>query len=132
MIRLAVSVEPETEEEFVDESLAHHLRSGDAYATPVLIGRARRRVRAGGDVTIDRLAPEMRHLRRSFDAGTSLVNFCGFRGKGSKFPNDLVRTVCNRISQFDDGSVLSCVRLHEFERLLFYGAEAYGSMLPDA
>lgn len=119
MIRSAVSVEAETEEEFVDESLAPRLRRGDVYPTPVLIGRARRRIRAGGDVTIDRLAPEMRQLRRSFDAASSLVGFCGFRGKCSKLPNDLVRAVCNRISQFDEGSVLPRVQLHKFERLLF-------------
>ena len=86
MIRLAVSVEGQAEEEFVNESLAPHLRGSDVYATPVLIGRARPRVRGGGNVAIERLAKEMRHLSRSFDAVTSLVDFYGFRGKGSKLP----------------------------------------------
>lgn len=132
MTRLAVSVEGETEEEFVNESLAPHLRRTDMYATPVLIGRARRRIRGGGNVTIDRLAREMRHLRRSFDAVTSLVDFYGFRDKGSKSPDELVGAIRNRIGQFEGRSVLPYVQLHEFEGLLFSNAEAFGRILQDA
>ena len=132
MIRLAVSVEGQTEEEFVNESLVPHLRRGEVYATPVLIGRARRPVRGGGHGTIDRLAREMRHLSRSFDAVTSLVDFYGFRGKGSKLPHDLVRAIRNRASLFDESSVLPYVQLHEFEGLLFSSVEAFGRILPDA
>ena len=68
MIRLAVSVEGETEEEFVTASLAPHLRCNGVYATPVLIGRARRPVSSGGNVSIDRLVQAMRHLSKSFEA----------------------------------------------------------------
>ena len=132
MIRLAVSVEGQTEEEFVNESLAPHLRRNNVYVTPVLIGRARRRVRGGGHVTIERLAREMRHLSWSFDAVTSLVDFYGFRGKGNKLPIDLVRAIRNRVSQFDERSVLPYVQLHEFEGLLFSNLEVFGRILPDA
>ena len=132
MIRLAVSVEGETEEEFVNELLAPHLRRGDVYPTPVLIGRARGRVRGGGNVTIERLAREMRHLSGSFDAVTSLVDFYGFRGKGRKLPDDLVRAIRNRLSQSDHRSVLPYVQLHEFEGLLFSNVEAFGRIIPDA
>lgn len=132
MIGLAVSVEGQTEEEFVNESLAPHLRRSNVYVTPVLIGRARRRVRGGGHVTIERLAREMRHLSWSFDAVTSLVDFYGFRGKGNKLPIDLVRAIRNRVSQFDERSVLPYVQLHEFEGLLFSSVEAFGRILPDA
>ena len=40
MIRLAVSVEGNTEEGFVRKSLAPHLQPYDVYPQPVLIGRA--------------------------------------------------------------------------------------------
>ena len=104
MIRLAVSVEGVTEEEFVKESLAPHSERKDVYVTPVLIGRARRHVRGGGNVSIERLASEMRHLSGSFDAVTSLVDFYGLRGKGNKLPSDLVQAIRNRIGHFDDQS----------------------------
>ena len=74
MIRLAVSVEGQTEEEFVKESLASLLHSRNGYTSPVLIGRARRRIRCGVDVTVGRLSSEMRHLRSSFDAVISMVS----------------------------------------------------------
>jgi len=132
VIRLAVSVEGETEEEFVNGSLAPHLRFNDIYATPVLIGRARRRASSGGNVSIDRLANEMWHLSKSFDAVTSLVDFYGFRGKGSKSQNELVEAIRNRISQVHERSILPYVQLHEFEGLLFSNVEAFGQILPDA
>ena len=132
MIRLAVSVEGQTEEEFVNESLAPHLRSYDVYPTPVLIGRARGRIRGGGNVTIDRLAKDMHSLRSSFDAVTSLVDFYGFRGKGSKLPDDLEEEIRSRIGQFDERLVLPYVQLHEFEGLLFSNVESFGRILPEA
>lgn len=131
MIRLAIAVEGQTEEEFVNDLLASNLRRSDVYATPVLIGRARSSVGGGGNVTIERLAREMRHLCSSFDAVTSLVDFYGFRGTGRKLPNDLVRAVRNHLAQFDQRSVLPYVQLHEFEGLLFSNVEAFGRILPD-
>lgn len=113
-------------------SLAPHLQRSDVYATPVLIGRARHRGKGGGNVTVDRLAREMRHLRASFDAVTSLVDFYGFRNKGSRLPNELLEAIRNRIGQSDERSVLPYVQLHEFEGLLFSSVEAFGRILPDA
>ena len=80
MTRLAISVEGQTEEDFVNMLLAVHLWDRDVYATPILLGRARGRAQGGGDVTIQGLAAEMRRLRNNFDAVTSLVDFYGFRG----------------------------------------------------
>ena len=96
-----------------------------------MIGQAKSRVKGGGNVSIDRLANEMSQLRKSFDAVTSLVDFYGFRGKGSESRTDLEQVVRNRISQFDDRSVLPYVQLHEFEGLLFSDVEAFGRILPD-
>ena len=83
MIRLAVSVEGRTEEEFVKAMLADHLRGRGVEPTPILIGRARGGS-GGGNVSVERLVPEMRDLYWSFDAVTSLVDFYGFRGRGDR------------------------------------------------
>ena len=80
MIRLAVSVEGQTEEEFVNDVLAESLRPR-VEPRPVLLGRARSGGAGGGDVHVERLVSDMVHLRRSFDAVTSLVDFYGFRDK---------------------------------------------------
>ena len=82
MIRLAISVEGQTEEEFVKRVLAEHLRRIEVEPTPILLGRARVGGAGGGNVSIERLVSDMLHLQRSFDAVTSLVDFYGFSDKG--------------------------------------------------
>lgn len=131
MTRLAISVEGQTEEEFVNESLAAHLRGKGIYTTPVLIGRARRRVQGGGNVTVDGLAKEMRHLRHSHDAVTSLVDFYGFKGKSGKSPEVLVQAIRDQIGGSDERSVFPYVQVHEFEGLLFSDVTAFEGIFYD-
>lgn len=130
MTRLAISVEGETEEEFVKESLAAHLQDRGVLATPVLLGRARRRVQGGGNVTITGLANEMRHLRYSFDAVTSLVDFYGFRGKRDMSPDDLIRAIREGTGGPGGGLVFPYVQMHEFEGLLFSDVDAFEFVFP--
>ena len=59
MIRLAISVEGQTEEEFTKGVLTTHLRSHGIETQPVLVGRARGRVAGGGNVSVGRLGSEM-------------------------------------------------------------------------
>lgn len=129
---MAISVEGPTEEEFVNRSLATHLRSRGVYATPILIGRARRRVQGGGNVTISRLAGEIRLLRHHFDAVTSLVDFYGFRGRGGLSPDDLLEAIRAEIGRFDDQFVLPYVQMHEFEGLLFSDVDTFERVIPGA
>ena len=58
MTRLAVSVEGQTEEEFVKRILAGHLRGWRIESTPILLGRARGKS-GGGNVSSERLVSEM-------------------------------------------------------------------------
>ena len=58
MTRLAVSVEGQTEEEFVKQVLAEHLRERQVESTPIVQGRARGGP-GGGNVSSDRLVAEM-------------------------------------------------------------------------
>lgn len=76
MIRLAVSVEGRTEEEFVKMVLSDHLREHGVEPVPILLGKARGGF-GGGNVSVERLTSEMRDLYRSFDAVTSLVDHLG-------------------------------------------------------
>jgi len=125
MIRLAISVEGQTEEEFVKQLLVSHLHRRDVDARPVLIGRARGSGQGGGTVTIDRLVKDMRELKGNYDAVTSLVDFYGFKGKGSMSPDDLVEEIRNRIGQSDERFVFPYIQVHEFEGLLFSNVNAF-------
>ncbi len=127
MIRLAVSVEGRTEEEFVKDVLAASLRPMQVALTPVLIGRAWSGGAGGGAVGVERLVSEMVRLHQSFDAVTSLVDFYGFRDKGKRtvdaLEEHLAQEIETRVS--DARRVFPYVQRHEFEGLLFSDATAF-------
>lgn len=133
MIRLSISVEGPTEEEFIKEVLTAHLRSCGVEAQPILIGRGRHGGQGGGNVSAGRLASEMAHLHRSFDVVTSLVDFYGFKDKGGTTVDDLevlLRREIERKVGRSGERVLPYVQMHEFEGLLFSDVTAF-SELPD-
>lgn len=98
MIRLAISVEGQTEEEFVKSVLADHLRMKEVETTPILLGRARG-TGDGGNVRVEPLTKGMVVLRQSFDAVTSLVDFYGFRDKGSRAVEELEELLAQLLSR---------------------------------
>lgn len=132
MIRLAISVEGRTEEEFVKDMLREHLTSFGVEVTPVQVGSARNRWK-GGNVSESVLVAEMRLLSHNFDAVTSLVDFYGFRGKGGRTADELVADL-REVIQGNLGPragldrVIPYVQLHEFEGLLFSRPEAFESV----
>ena len=133
MTRLAVSVEGQTEEEFVKQVLAVHLRARHIESTPIVLGRARGGS-SGGNVSSDRLVSEMAHLYYSFDVVTSLVDFYGFRDKGDRTVRDLEKQVLGRIAErvgqaWDERKVVMYVQRHEFEGLLFSDVEVFATQI---
>ena len=125
MIRLAISVEGRTEEEFVKRVLAEHLRVRKVEATPILLG---------GNVTVTRLAADMARLCRSFRYVSSLVDYYGFRGRGSDTPDTLQQRInteaLGRIGQPPRlAEVFSYVQQYEFEALLFSEVSAFARAL---
>ena len=130
MIRLAITVEGDTEENFVKGTLADHLRSKGVEITPVLIGRARTANVGGGNVTIERLSSDVAKLYRSFDAVTTLVDFYGFRKKAERTVEELEAVLLERVQSmighgWDDRKVVPYVQKHEFEGLLFADVTAF-------
>ena len=129
MTRVAISVEGKTEEEFVKNILAPGLEPASVYPEPILLG-------SGGNVTVERLASDMSKFVWNFDFVTSLVDFYGFRDKGSDTREDLERrikqTVISKITRaLDDSRIFPYVQQHEFEALLFSDVRAF-SILPYA
>ncbi len=115
MIRLAIAVEGESEEEFVNLVLVEHLRAGGVETTPISLD---------GDINTPRLVSEMAKLSWSFNAVTSLVDFYGFRGKGDATVEELERRIDSEIgvstsSVRGESSLFAYVQQHEFEALLF-------------
>ena len=127
MIRLAVSVEGQTEEAFVKNVLAGHLRTMKIEPEPILLGSAQSGSGGGGDVSIERLVSDMVSLHRSFDAVTSLVDFYGFRDKGDRTVEDLEKHLTQEIETRAPNAekVFPYVQKHEFEGLLFSDPTAF-------
>ena len=128
MIRLAISVEGQTEEEFVKRVLWDHLWSKGVDPQPILLAGS------GGDVTAERLARDMARLYWDFDFVTSLVDFYGFRGKGSATVDELEKIVDEKVNDnmrrsWDQSRVFSYVQQHEFEGLLFSDVSAFARLI---
>ena len=133
MIRLAVSVEGQTEEEFVKRVLAAHLRGRRIEATPIVLGRARGRA-GGGNVSVDRLVSEVVTLFWSFDAVTTLVGLYGFKGKEDRgveeFEVELLDGVSERVGgDWNAKKVVPYVQRHEFEGVLFSDVEVFATQI---
>ena len=133
MIRVAIVVEGETEEEFVKHVLTDHLTSHHVIAQP--IKPSGRVGPSGGTITVDRLANQMARLHWNFDFVTSLVDLYGFRGR---LEHENIEELERRIdSAFDEriahdwnrSSVFAYVQKHEFDGLLFSEVGAFANVL---
>lgn len=129
MIRLAISVEGPTEGEFVKHFLANHLWEKGVVPTPIPLGSARGGS-AGGNVSAERLVREMSHLRHSFNAVTSLVDFYGFRRKGDKTVDELEEDLRQKLGHpWYPEKVIPYVQRHEFEGLLFSDVSVFAGLI---
>ena len=125
MIRLAISVEGPTEEEFVKNVLADHLRSKGVEPQPILLN---------GNVTVERLASDIARLIWSFNRVTSLVDFYGFRDKNTATPEQLEQRILERVARkinrsWDQSRVIPYVQQYEFEGLLFSNVDAFADAI---
>ena len=110
MLRLAVSVEGETERRFVYKTLAPYLRAKNIDATPIDIR---------GNVSIERAVSEINKLFYSFDAVTTLYDFYGFKKRNDRTIEELLRDFKNAISQEHHRHFIPYIQKYEFETLLF-------------
>ena len=121
MTRLAIVVEGPTEREFVQHLLANYLLPKEVYLYPRPLG---------GDVRVERLASHMVNYLRTFDCVSCLVDFYGFRSKGTASPSELENLILEEINRrthtsWDGTRVIPYVQRHEFEGLLFSHVDAF-------
>ena len=135
MIRLGISVEGQTEEEFVKRILADPLRAKKVEPTPILIGRAGENIKGkgGGGVSVARLVEDMACLYRSYDFVTSLVDFYGFEEKEDKSVEELEQYLRQKINDkigrnWDEKRIFPYIQRHELEGLLFSRVDVFESL----
>ncbi len=135
MIRLGISVEGQTEEEFVNKLLAGPLRTKKIEPTPILLGRAGENIKGegGGDVSVARLVEDMVCLYQSYDFVTSLVDFYGFQDKEDKSVEELEQHLRQKINDktgpnWNETRIFPYVQRHELEGLLFSRVDVFESL----
>ena len=125
MIRLAISVEGPTEEEFVNRLIADHLRSKGIETRPISLG---------GNVTVSRLAQDMVKLFwQRYHFVTSLVDFYGFRDKADRTICQLevaVFTEADRLirRRWNQRAIFPYIQRHEFESLMFSEVDCFATL----
>lgn len=125
MGRIGIVVEGMTEVRFVNGVLYPHLLAKDVLAIPLALH---------GNVSLPRLSARMADQVWNFDWVTSLVDFYGFRDKGSATVTDLERlihdsVITRRNPPKEESRIIPYVQQYEFEGLLFSNPNAFAAVL---
>lgn len=118
MVRLAISVEGQTEERFVNRLLVPFFERKNIFATAILInGR-------GGEVSIERVRKDINKLANSFDKVTTIYDFYGFKGKDPADNKEtLEEKILTSVSVALQHKVIPYIQMYEFESLVFASPE---------
>jgi hypothetical protein len=116
-------VEGATEERFIKGLLAPYLSTKGIYATPISLN---------GNVSVDRVRHELKHLVHSFDYTSTFYDFYGFKHKD---PLDTKETLEDKIHAAVNNDLrhklIPYIQMYEFEGLLFSSPSAIASNLRD-
>lgn len=124
MVRLAISVEGQTEEHFIRKLMVPYLRDRGIYAEPLLLGRT------GGDVSLPRIKKDLNNLARSFDRVTTFYDFYGFRGKDkAESKETLEQKIVDCVAVPLREQIIPYIQMYEFEGLLFSSPAAIENTL---
>jgi Domain of unknown function (DUF4276) len=125
-VRLAISVEGQTEERFVKALLVPHLSQSSVYATRAVVATSRSasgQKAKGGGINIGRVANALRRLLGSHQDGyvTSLYDFYGFANKhAGETAEGLEARIKSALNE--PRNLIPYVQLYEFEALLLSDA----------
>ena len=123
MVRVAVSVEGKTEEQFIKAVLVPYLEGKDIAVSPVSIN---------GNVSVENIQREIKGLLHGFDYVTTFYDFYGFRRKKREDTKEsLENQLRGAIEEDDRWRFLPYIQMHEFEGLLFASPQAMGKILQD-
>jgi len=132
MIRVAISVEGQTEESFCKNVLTPFFRNYGIELTPVIVMTSKDRCgtkHKGGCINMDRIKNEIRRLLPNFDYVTTFYDFYGFSDR----PTDDIDELEEKIFElFSDSRLVPYVQQYEFETLLFSKPEYYEEYFGDS
>lgn len=134
MIRVAISVEGQTEDEFCKNILVPHFRDKNIALTPIIVTTSRKKCgtkNRGGCINLDRIHHEVSKLLSNFDYVTTFYDLYGFSGiETSLSVEELEKIMYDR---FNNTKYIPYVQKYEFETLLFADTAYYEKLLtPEA
>lgn len=116
MIRLAISVEGKTEEDFCKNILKPLFAEDKVYLTPINMR---------SNLSVDRVKSEINKLIKKFDFVSTMYDFYGFKGNYSS-ADALEKELKNGINST---RFIPYIQQYEFETLLFSKPSYYGDFL---
>ena len=131
MIRVALSVEGQTESEFCKKVLTPFFRNYNIEMTPIIVATSKDkcgRKYKGGCINMNRIKSEITKLLPSYDYVTTLYDFYGFNNRPADDIDALEEVIYNI---FNNTKLIPYIQKYEFETLLFskpkYFTEYFGS-----
>jgi hypothetical protein len=133
MIRVAISVEGQTEDEFCKQVLIPYLRTYNIELTPIIITTKRKKCgtkHKGGCINLDRIKSELTKILPNFNYVTTFYDLYGFDIEGTHTAEELENKIC----QMFDGStkLIPYIQKYEFETLLFSEPSFYEEYFSDS
>lgn len=124
MVRLAISVEGQTEEIFIQKLIAPHLLKRNIYTIPILLNHT------GGDVHLPKIKKDLNNLANNFDKVTTLYDFYGFKNKDkTETKKSLEQKIADCVATPLRRKIIPYVQMYEFEGILFSSPEAIANNL---
>lgn len=131
MIRVAISVEGQTEDEFCKNILCPYFYQKGIHLIPIIVTTKRKRCgvkHKGGCVNLDRVKSEIEKLLSSFDYVTTFYDLYGFDGIDTTTTADELEQYIVKLFP-DTTRLIPYIQKYEFETLLFSAPEYYEELL---
>jgi len=124
-MRLAISVEGQTEEAFFKRTIVPYFLKHDIYTDIIIVTTSKDRCgrkNRGGCINIDRIKNEVQKLLNSYDYVTTFYDFYGFSNRQTNDIDELEETL---YKLFNSEKFVPYIQKYEFETLLFSKPEYF-------
>lgn len=133
MIRVAISVEGQTEDEFCKQVLVPYFRNCNIELVSIIVTTKRKKCgtkHKGGCINLYRIQSELTKILPNFDYVTTFYDLYGFDIEGTHTAEELE----NKISELFDNNrkLIPYIQKYEFETLLFSEPSYYEEYFSDS
>lgn len=133
MIRLAISVEGQTENEFCKQVLVPYFRDCDIELSPIIVSTKRKKCGTkykGGCINLDRVQNELKKILPNFDYVTTFYDLYGFDIEDEYTAEELEKKIAELFP--NNQKLIPYIQKYEFETLLFSKPSYYEDYFSDS